>query len=370
MPFTIAHAADLHLDRAFTEHGLRGRARERRLALRDAFARVLDVAKSADALCIAGDLYEHEHVTGDTQNMLVSRLEALERPVLLLPGNHDPHLPGSVYDRARWPGNVHVFRHPHPEPFELRPDLVVWGIPYTGRELSPDAVRAFRVPDDGRTHLLMLDASVIGGFPGAESDHCPVTREELAATGARFVLLGHHHAGKVWAGACYPGSPEPLTWGERGAHAVALVQVKGSEVRAELREVNALSFAQLEIDVTGAASGAEVEERLRAALGAQAAEGRSLRARLVGEIAPECELLAAELAERCGEGFAELVVEDATVPAFDLAAIALERTVRGRFVAELLERAEGTPEEAARMRAAAHAGLRALAGRRDLARVA
>jgi DNA repair protein SbcD/Mre11 len=364
MPLTLLHTADLHLDRAFVDRGLRTTARRRRQALGDAFQRILALARDADALLVAGDLYEHEHVTGDTQNMLVAAFGELGRPVLLLPGNHDPHVPGSLYERAPWPANVHVFRRPEPEPYELGEDVVVWGIAHAGRELRPEVVRRFRAPRDGRTHLLLLHATLLGAL--GQSDQCPVTAGELAATGVHFALLGHHHAGRIVGNACYPGSPEPLTWGERGVHAVNVLRVDGPQVQAELRPVNRLSFEELRLDVAGADSASAVEERARAALAPRRDENRALRLVLCGELAPACPVRVGELEERLCEGFADLLVVDSTTPAFDLARIAQEPTVRGRFVAKLLERREREPEEAARLLAAAHAGLRAFEGRSEL----
>ena len=159
----LIHASDLHLDRAFRDGGLRLGAAKRRHDLVDALAQILDLAREHDAmaLCIAGDLYEHEHVTADTEATLVSKFRELDRPVLLLPGNHDPYLPGSVYQRADWPENVHVFTSSEPEPYEIDGDTVVWGVAYTGRELREETLLSFRAPKDGRQHLLLLHASLI-----------------------------------------------------------------------------------------------------------------------------------------------------------------------------------------------------------------
>ena len=100
-PFSILHCADLHLDRAFVDRDLAPSAAARRQALRDAFLRIVERARTCDALVVAGDLYEHEHITGDTANMLAHALGEVSCKVLLLPGNHDPYLPGSVYERTR-----------------------------------------------------------------------------------------------------------------------------------------------------------------------------------------------------------------------------------------------------------------------------
>ena len=364
----ILHAADLHLDRAFCEGGLRAAARRRRLALRDALHRIVEEAREADALCIAGDLYEHEHVSADTQAMLVDAFGSLQRPVFLAPGNHDPHLPGSLYARAPWTPNVHVFRSPVPEPVALSDGVVLWGVGYVGRELDPDVVRRFRAPADGRRHLLLVHASLAGVGPGAsggDAGHCAITQAELDATGADAVLLGHFHAGRVSGRACYPGSPEPLTWGERlGMHGVNRVHVSPEGVRHDLTAVNRLRFSEVEVDVAGAGSGAEVERLVFDAL-PPGDDGLTVRVTLVGAVAPGCELRPGELAERCGDGLAELFVVDRTAPALDLASLATEPSVRGRFVAALLERARLEPAAAERYLAAARAGLAALDGNGD-----
>ncbi len=75
---------------------------------------------------------------------------------------------------------------------------------------------------------------------------------------------------------------------------------------------------------------------------------------------PTCEIDPGMLAERCAAGLAELAVVDRTHPAYDLAAIAREHSVRGRFVARLL----GSDDPAASE--AAVAGLRAMDGHTEL----
>jgi exonuclease SbcD len=364
-PFRILHCADLHLDHAFVERELAPSAAARRAALRDAFLRIVERARTCDALVIAGDLYEHEHVTGDTANMLAHALGELERTVLLLPGNHDPHLPGSVYERTRWPANVHVFRRSEPEAVELAPGLVAWGIAYTGRELDPATVRSFRAPADGRRHLLVLHAAVAPAFATDDTGHCPITPDELVATGADSVLLGHFHRGMTNGIACYPGSPEPLTAGERGIHGIQILEIDETGIHRALEPIARLSFEEIEVDVTGAASAAELESRLATAVAPRRDAGRTLTATMAGEIDPVCEVRTAELARRLGEGFAALAVRDLTRPAIDLEALAEQPTVEGRFARRMLTCAEGEPERGDLYLDAARAGLRALAGQRE-----
>jgi DNA repair protein SbcD/Mre11 len=364
-PFRILHCADVHLDRAFVERDLARSATARRGALRDAFLRIVERASACDALVVAGDLYEHEHVSGDTANMLADVLGQLGRPVLLLPGNHDPYLPGSVYERTDWPRNVHVFRRSEPESFELAPGLVAWGIAYTGRELDPAVVRRFRAPQDGRRHLLVLHASVTPVVTADDASHCPVTPDELAATGADAVLLGHFHAGGVHGIACYPGSPEPLTAGERGLHAIQLLEVDADGVRGVLEPIARTSFDELDVDVSGSSSATELERRLALEIAPQRDAGRTLTVTISGEIDPVCEVRTGELARRLGEGFTALALRDETRPAIDLDALAEQPTAEGRFALRMLTRAIDEPERRELFLDAARAGLRALAGQRE-----
>ena len=68
----LLHIADIHLDRVFHRAESRPAAVRRRGELRDALARALALGREreVDAVCIAGDVYEHEYVSEDTISFL------------------------------------------------------------------------------------------------------------------------------------------------------------------------------------------------------------------------------------------------------------------------------------------------------------
>jgi DNA repair protein SbcD/Mre11 len=355
---TILHIADVHLDRVFASADDRRAAARRRAELRDALVRAIAAGREqgADAICLAGDVYEHDTVTADTAAFLEDVLGRAGVPVLVAPGNHDPWVPGSVWERVRWPDNVHVFTRDVLEPCELARDVVVWGAAFIGRDCGGGAVASFTAPADGRIHLLLLHAALVGEQWLEDAAHRPVTRRQLEATGAAHVMLGHFHDGRGDAFLRYPGSPEPLGWGERdGDHGAALVRVEADRVTSTPVPIARRRYAEAVVPADGARSSADVEVLVRAAAAAHA--GASLRVVLTGEVDPGCEVDVAALEERCREETADLVVRDRTVPGYDLDAIAAEPTVRGRFAARLI----GSPEPVARD--ALLAGLRALDGR-------
>ena len=72
----LLHIADVHLDRVFRGAETRHDADRRRAELRDALTRALQVGRDqgVEAVCIAGDTYEHDFVREDTVEFLRSLL--------------------------------------------------------------------------------------------------------------------------------------------------------------------------------------------------------------------------------------------------------------------------------------------------------
>lgn len=367
----ILHIADIHLDRPFV--GLSPEAaRQRRRGLWETFVRCLDAAREHEvhAVTIGGDLWEDENVADDTRRSVAHELGRLGRPVLIAAGNHDPLLPGGNYERTDWPSNVFVFPEQQPVEHALG-EVRVWGVSWGGGSLSASFLDTFAAPDDGRAHVLLLHGTAIGatGF-GADGAHCPFRRDRVRACGFALCLAGHIHAANVADGVVYPGSPEPLGWGETGRHCYALVEVEpGREPRVELRDVASRRYEVRAVDCSGAASSAEVDERVAAALDPdERPETLCLRLELRGEVDPACEIDSDALESRHGERYAALEMRDSTTPAYDLDALARQDTARGHFVRRLRERIEAEADERERrvLEAALLAGLRAMDGREQL----
>lgn len=362
----ILHFSDVHLDRPFSGVDPE-RARKARAARWEAFRRCLGAAReqTVDLVTIGGDLWEHEHVSKNTVHSVAYELERLALPVLVVAGNHDPAVPGGPYDWVSWPTTVTVVRSS--QPVELRLDGVsVWGVSWIGGSLDAGFLDTFRVPDDGRIHLLLLHGTCRGvaWFTDEAEAHCPFTVEQVRRAGFAACLAGHWHRATWQAGVCYSGSPEPLGFGEEGRHCYALVEV-GREVRVDLVDVATSRFLTVEVDCSDAQSAAEVHARVEERLAGCEGETTYLRLRLVGSVAPGCEVDPAAIAGDLGSRFAALQVEDRTGVAYDLEALAAQPTVEGAFVRRLRERAraaEGREREVADL--ALRLGLHALRGER------
>jgi len=357
---TIVHAADVHLETAFTE--VRGGAR-RRAALADAFARIVDLAleRRADALTIGGDLYEAERAGPQTARFIFAQLARFGGPVLVAPGNHDPYSSRSLYARDDRPPNVRVFVEPTWAPYPLADGVTVYGFGHTPAEPGrPFANARF---DRAGTRIALVHGSDEDRCPPGKRATAPFTLAEIVASGATCALAGHYHSGAVLrdeTGAprlAYPGSPEPIKFGERGAHGALVVTVENGCVAIEPVELARTRLVDLDVALDDAASEHFVLAALEEAL---APYGREdfLRVRLHGTIAPGTRIDRDLITDRFGGSLGAIETADETVAA-DYAAIAHEPNVRGRAVAELLAKANGGDADA---RAALRYAVAAFAG--------
>jgi DNA repair exonuclease SbcCD nuclease subunit len=201
-----------------------------------------------------------------------------------------------------------------------------------------------------------------------QGSHCPFDAEAIARAGFDYCLAGHYHRASDTGRVVYPGSPEPLGWGETGTHSVAIVEIDGGRVVVETVATNTLRYLERGIDCGGCASSAEVLERVRSALDDESPDQICLSLELMGELDPQCHLEREDLLDAVGGDYAALRIAISTTFGYDFGELAAEQTVRGHFVRRLSQRIENasSPEEERRYVDARLAGLRALNGRKDV----
>jgi DNA repair protein SbcD/Mre11 len=367
----ILHFADVHLDRPFV--GLpQESARRRRRELFDAFRRCLALAREreVDLVTIGGDLWEEEHVQADTRRSVAHELSQLDVPVLIVCGNHDPLRPGGSYLRTAWPDNVTIVAgrrlHEH-----RNGDVSVWAVSWGAGELTERMLESVQLDPQSGMHLLLIHGTARGAAFESEA-YFPFDAAAVERAGFALCLAGHVHCAVQLGRVVYPGSPEPLGWGEAdGDHCAAVVECAGRRASVELVPTNVTRYAKRELDCTGCGSSAEVDDKVRRVLVDDDAGSLFLRLRLVGEVSADCALDAGRIAAAHGDRYRTLVVVDRTGPLLDIAARADRPGLEGLFVRKLRERIEAAAgdDERRRSELALEAGLRAMDGREDVLRV-
>lgn len=358
----IIHAADLHLDSAFSALSVE-KARQRRREGRFLVERLAELARreEADALLLSGDLFDGREVYPETLECLRETFASLNARVFIAPGNHDPFRGGGAYERVKWSKNVHIFCGNAVEAVEWEEkNAVIYGAAFTSAERLDHPLADFSAPKDERLHVMVLHGEVTG----SESVYGVIRREEIAASGLDYLALGHIHqcsdlqkAGEThWA---YPGCPEGRGFDELGEKGVLVGEIgKG---KAELRFVPLArrKYEILTVDVTDC----EATEAVRQALPASAAAD-IVRVRLVGET-DERGVDTQRLQERLAELCYALEIRDETTLRVDMTENAGEDTLRGLFLRRMRDKiAAATTEEEKRIAEdAMRMGLEALSGR-------
>lgn len=362
----IIHAADFHLDSPFDgltpEQAVARRAEQRQL-----LDRLAELARStqAELVLLAGDLLDGDRVYYETVEALSRALGQIPAPVFIAPGNHDYYTPRCPYAVNRWPDNVHIFTSGQIEAVEL-PELnaVVYGAAFTSDGRGDSLLRGFSVPEDGRTHLMVLHADVDAR---QGSRYCPVASEDIAASGLDYLALGHIHtcsdvqtAGRVpWA---YSGCPEGRGFDETGVKGVLCGEVERG--RADLRFVPLCQrqYQILELNVT---AGDDVNSIANQAL-FHAAPNDLVRFVLKGE-SDEAGIDLNALRLRCADAFYSVSFRDQTRVHRGMWDRMEEENLTGLFLRCMHEKisAAKDEEETALFQKAARFGLAALEHRED-----
>ena len=89
------------------------------------------VERQADFVIVAGDTFEDNQINSQTVHKVMSLLDQCLLPVYILPGNHDPLTPDSIYWRSplvsSLPANVHILSTF--DPVEVLPGTVLMPAP-------------------------------------------------------------------------------------------------------------------------------------------------------------------------------------------------------------------------------------------------
>jgi len=255
------HAADIHLDTAFSSRSdtVRTRLRE---ASRVAFRRLVDLAlaEGVDAVLLSGDLFDDGRLSFQTERFLLEQLHRLEEAaisVVYATGNHDPGREGRRSTDLAWPDNVTVAGDREPvritiESSEGEAKGVVTAAGHETSAETADLSEAFPTPEGRLPEVAILHTQVVDS-PGA-ADHAryaPSHLEALKSAGFDYWALGHVHKRSCLCehpGIHYPGNLQGRTHGERGAKGCLLVELSpGAPPRVEFKELAPIRWEDVEV---------------------------------------------------------------------------------------------------------------------------
>ncbi|MFB3786650.1 MAG: exonuclease SbcCD subunit D [bacterium] len=219
-----------------------------------------------DFVLVAGDVFEDNGVDRVLIQKVADRMNQFPAPVYVIPGNHDPLVPGSVWEHPAWKSasNVHVLRDT--QAVEV-PGGVLYPCPCREKSYFQDPTKWIKDRDPSRTAVGMAHGTVEG--IQTEPDY-PIPRDAAARAGLDYLALGHWHSFASFPspdGAlrmAYSGTPETTKFGERDSGNALIVEIAAPGAVPALTPVRAgrLTWEVLEKDLRQKGELAELRARI------------------------------------------------------------------------------------------------------------
>jgi DNA repair exonuclease SbcCD nuclease subunit len=221
------HTADWQIGMKASHIGEAGkRVRDQRI---EAIRNVINVAheNQVDFILVAGDTFEDNGVDRILVQKVADILAKSKTPIYIIPGNHDPLVPGSVWDHPVWKSteNVSILREETPVDI---PGGILFPCPILEKHSGKNPT--LWIPDTGEGIRIGLAHGTVEGIPTDELEY-PISRNAAAQKRLDYLALGHWHSFASYPGSdgavhmAYSGTHEPTKFGERDSGNVLIVEI-------------------------------------------------------------------------------------------------------------------------------------------------
>jgi DNA repair exonuclease SbcCD nuclease subunit len=225
---------------------------------------------AVEVVLIAGDTFEDNAVDRRLVQRVADILSGFTVPIYVIPGNHDPLLPGSVWDHPAWKAavNIHVLREEIP--VEL-PGAVIYPCPVKRKASMKDPTAWIPSDDSSKRIRIALAHGTVEGIQMEEPDY-PIPRDAALRAGLDYLALGHWHSTTTYPGRdgvarmAYSGTHEATKFGERDSGNVLIVDVPAAGLPPEIISVHSgsLIWKQVEKEILVAGDLGRLREQVEA----------------------------------------------------------------------------------------------------------
>lgn len=221
----------------------------------------LATEQKADFVVVAGDVFENHAVKPDTLRKAFDAMARTKVPFYLLPGNHDPYTPESIYRSRLWekecPANVHLLFSTAPHP--VMEGVVLLPCPLLDRTTLGDVTKHLSA-DFGPADVIRIGVAhggiqeVLESLNDPEwqpSNVIPAQRAELGKLD--YLALGDWHGVlKIGERTWYSGTPEATRFKEKEPGHVLVVEIdeKGAIPRVTPHRVGSKHWRKLSFNLS------------------------------------------------------------------------------------------------------------------------
>jgi DNA repair exonuclease SbcCD nuclease subunit len=189
--------------------------------------------------------------------------------VYVIPGNHDPLMPGSVWEHPAWSSNENVQVLRQEQPVEV-PGGILYPCPVKERHSGKDPTAWIRAEVALGIGIGLAHGTVDGIY--ADEPDYPISRDAAMRTGLDYLAIGHWHSTVTYSGAdgaarmAYSGTHETTRFGERDGGNALLVDIPEPGAQPVITPIRTggLSWKVIEADLRESGDLAQVHEQVEA----------------------------------------------------------------------------------------------------------
>ena len=335
----FVHIADMHFDSPFVNLSDKDSLGDlRRLEQRKALKKIIEYIKENKIkyFFISGDLYEQKYIKKSTIDFINNLFKEIpDTKIFIAPGNHDPYVKNSYYNKFNWNENVKIFNSKI-EKIETE-DANIYGFGFDDFYCKNSGIEEINLEKNDKLNILIIHGSLDGGAV-ENSEYNPLSRKLLKEKGFDYVALGHIHKldynteeNQI---AVYPGSTVSLGFDELGQHGMIVGEIEKNSKNRELEFIplDEMEFKLCDVDVTELNSKEELIEKINSI---EIKNNQYVEIVLLGSRNFEIniyDLLKYIFNNRI------IKIKDNTKIAYDLKNIANENTLKGIFAKEMINK--------------------------------
>jgi len=229
------------------------RVRDERIA---AGRRLIEAANAerVDFILVAGDLFEDNAVDRILIQKIADILSQFRGPAYLIPGNHDPLVPGCVWDHPAWRSAENLFVLIEEKPVEI-PGGILFPCPIRDKYSRKDPTTWIKGGRGNEIRLGMAHGNVEGLFQD-KPDH-PIVRDAAQRAGLDYLALGHWHSMATYPDSdgavrmAYSGTHETTRFGVRESGNALIIEIPGpgTATRVNAIKTGALTWLSREQEI-------------------------------------------------------------------------------------------------------------------------
>lgn len=333
----FVHIADMHFDSPFvnlSDKDILGDLR--RLEQRKALKKVIEYIKQNDIkyLFISGDLYENKYVKQSTIEYINDLFKQIpETKIFISPGNHDPYIKNSYYNKFNWTENVKIFKGKIEKIEE--DDVNIYGYGFDDFYCTDCGIQNIEIDDKNKINILVIHGT-LDGASIEEKQYNSLNSKMLKEKGFDYIALGHIHKldynTEPNQRIVNPGSTISLGFDELGEHGMIVGDVTKEDIKIEFIPLDDEQFKEIELDISDIISKEELIEKI---CNLEILKNEYVKIILIGS--RNFEINKYDLL-RYIENERIIKIKDNTKIAYNLNELANETTLKGLYAKEMLEK--------------------------------